>query len=466
MLCPMAVEPSPQTVTLLILGAGGDLTHRLLLPGIGSLLKVEPKRKVKIIGADRAELSQEQWKGIVRDALESAQTPARPLRSVLAGTQYVQTDVTDADQLRELIASCNGPLVIYFALPPTVSMAVCDVLSDIELPHPTRLALEKPFGTDEASAHEFNEKLHRLVPENQVFRVDHFMGVSTVLNLIGLRFANRIMQPIWNAEHIERVEIVYDEDLTLEGRAGYYDRAGALMDMLQSHLLQVLAVFAMESLTVLDDQELQDQKAQVLRSTFLWGNSPKRASKRARYTAGKIGRRKVPSYVQEKGVDPSHNTETLAQLKLEVRNNRWAGVPFILRSGKSLGEARKQIVVYFRPVPHLPRGFSGPNTPDRLVIELKPGAVSFFLTMNAEGSPLDLEQKELVAELADGRMQAYGEVLRSVLDGDPLLSVRGDSAESCWRIVDPVLKAWRENKVPMEEYAAGSAGPEGWLSQD
>lgn len=453
-------------VTLLILGAGGDLTHRLLLPGVGSLLKIEPSRKVLIVGADRTDLTAAQWKKRVEESFATVPVPARPAKSALAKTRYQQTDLLDPEQLAALIGSCSGPLVIYFALPPAVSMKVCKLLEDIDLPDDTRLALEKPFGGDEKSARTFNAQLHKLVPENHIFRVDHFLGRSTVLNLIGLRFANRILQPIWSAEHIERVEIIYDEDLALEGRAGYYDGAGALRDMLQSHLLQVLGVFAMESIADLSAQEVQDQKAQVLRATHLWGGSPKRSSKRARYTAGQIGRRKIPAYTREKGVDPSRETETLAQVQVEVRNNRWAGVPFTLRSGKALGAPRKQVIAYFRPVPHLPNGFDNTAAPDKLIIDLTPGAVSFVLTMNAEGSPMDLEQKTLRAELAPGWMLPYGEVLREVLDGDTLLSVRSDAAEACWRIMDPVLKAWQAGRVPMETYPAGSAGPIGWLPKD
>ncbi|TWE10195.1 glucose-6-phosphate dehydrogenase [Rudaeicoccus suwonensis] len=450
-------------VTLLILGAGGDLTHRLLLPGIGSLLKCEPQRKVQIVGADRMAKSSEEWKALVKDSFSTVPVPARTAKSVMSKTRYQQTNVLDEDELRSLIESCSGPLVIYFALPPAITMQVCTVLEAIDLPNPTRLALEKPFGTDEKTAHSFNRRLHKLVPEDHIFRVDHFLGVSTVLNLIGLRFANRILQPIWNSEHIERVEIIYDEDLALEGRAGYYDTNGALKDMLQSHLLQVLSVFAMESIAEVSANELQDQKAQVLRATRLWGNSPKRSSRRARYTAGQIGSRKIPAYVKEQGVDPSRMTETLAEITVEIDNNRWSGVPFILRSGKAMGEPRKQIVAHFRDVPHLPTGFKTAGLPDQLIIDLKPGAVSLVLTMNAEGDPMDLERKVLRAELADGLMLPYGEVLRYLLDGNPMLCVRGDAAESCWRIMEPVLKAWKANRVPMEEYPAGSDGPDGWL---
>jgi len=454
----------PRT-TLLILGAGGDLTHRLLLPGLASLLAAEPDRQVRVVGADRADLTAAQWKARVTDAFATVKPPAKVTNAVTRHTAYEKTDLLDPAGLRQLVAGCgDGPLVIFFALPPQVSMKVCGLLRDLDLPEVTRLALEKPFGTDRASAAAFTALLHRVVPEERIFRIDHFLGRATVLNLIGIRFANRLLQPVWNAEHIERVEIVYDEDLALEGRAGYYDGAGALRDMIQSHLLQVMAMFALESLATLDAQELRDQKAQVLRATKVWGGSPKRSSRRARYTAGKLGRRSIPDYVEEDGVDPSRGTETLAQVTVAIENNRWAGVPFVLRSGKALGTPRKELVVHFRDVAHLPGGFTGSGSDaDSLVMDLHSGSVSLTLTMNAEGDPFDLEQKTLTATLAPADLLPYGEVLAQVLDGNQLLTVRGDAAEECWRIVEPVLKAWAADTVPLESYAAGSPGPDGWL---
>lgn len=457
-------QHATSSATLLILGAGGDLTHRLLLPGLASLLMVEQDREVRVIGCDRTPKTAPEWRALMKDSFDSVQAPAKVLRRAQKNTKYLDADLLDPDALQQVIDECatGRPLVIFFALPPAVTAKICDLLQNIELPHPTRLALEKPFGTDARSAHNLNQTLQRVVPENQIFRVDHFLGVSTVLNLIGLRFSNRLLQPVWNSESIEKVEIVYDEALALEGRAGYYDTAGALKDMLQSHLLQVMGLFAMESIASLEPIEVHDQIAQVLRATRLWGNSPKRAAKRARYTAGKIGDRKIPSYVDEKGVDPARNTETLAQLTLEVDNNRWKGVPITLRSGKALGEPNKRIIATFREVPHVPTGFTGTGGCDKLIIDLKPGAVTMVLSMNAEGGPYDMEQKELRAELAPGRMQPYGEILADILDGQTLLSVRGDAAEECWRIVEPVLKAFKDNKIPLEEYPAGSAGPDGW----
>ncbi|GAB3581140.1 glucose-6-phosphate dehydrogenase [Calidifontibacter terrae] len=452
--------------TFLVLGAGGDLTQRLLLPGLGSLLAVEPDREVTVIGADRADQTDAAFRGLVKDRLKQGGATAATATRVSRKARYAKADLLDPKSLGDLLAMAGDDLVIYFALPPAISVKVCAELEKLDLPAGTRLGLEKPFGSDLRSARAFNKQLQRVVPEEQIFRVDHFLGVSTVLNLIGLRFANRILQPIWNAEHIERVEILYDEDLALEGRAGYYDKAGALRDMLQSHLLQILAIFAMEPIADLEPQELADLKAQVLRATRIWDGNPQENAKRARYTAGAIDGRAVPSYVKEDGVDPARNTETLAQVTVEINNNRWAGVPFVLRSGKALGTARKQIIVYFRDLPHVPKGFHGGHEGDTMVIDLKPGRVSFQLTMNAEGDPFGLERKTLSGDLADARMQAYGEVLRSILDGNQLLTVRADAAELCWKVMGPAIAAFENDEVPIQQYKAGSDGPKGWLSRE
>ncbi len=453
---------SDEPTTLLILGASGDLTSRLLLPGLGSLLAAEPERRIRVVGADRAEMSQEDWEATVRTALEGAEVPTERTEELLSTVDYHQADLMESDQLAALFADLQAPLVVYFALPPQVSVKVCALLEGVDLPQATRLALEKPFGHDGASARELNEQLLRVVPESHIHRIDHFLGVNTVLNLIGLRFANRLLQPVWSCEHIERVEIVYDETLALEGRAGYYDGAGALKDMIQSHLLQILAFFAMETPASVDAEEMQPLKAQVMRATRLWADDPATASRRARYTAGQVEGRDIPDYTSEEGVDPDRETETLAELVLEVRNARWSGVPFVLRSGKALGTAAKRVEVTFRQPDHVPTGLEDTPGPDRLVLELKPGAVMLDLSMNAEGDPFALERKELQAELGKARMLPYGEVLAGIFDGNMLLSIRGDVALECWRIVEPALQAWAQGDVELQEYPAGSSGPEGW----
>jgi glucose-6-phosphate 1-dehydrogenase len=445
--------------TLIILGAGGDLTSRLLLPGLASLVASDRGEPVNVVGVDRGEVSAEQWQAKVRKAFEG--TSSELGDTVAKGSTYVTADATSAADLERVFAAAEGRIALYFALPPAVTILVCKALSKIDLPKGIVFALEKPFGTDLASARALNRRVEKLVPEEQVFRVDHFLGKSTVLNLLGLRFANRFFEPLLGADNVERVEITFDEALALEGRAGYYDRAGALTDMIQSHLLLVLALTTMEPPASVDADDLRGGMAQVLRATRVWKRDGT-SSHRGHYTAGTIDGRELPAYTAEQGVDPSRGTETLAQVTLAIDNWRWAGVPFVLRSGKAIGEAKQEIVVTFKPVPHLPVGLHGPTGPAQLRISMKPAALALDLMINGEGDPFELERVSLDADLRTGELNAYGEVLAGLLDGDPTLSVRGDVAEECWRILTPIIAAWRKGAVPLDGYAAGSKGPRGW----
>ncbi|WP_100812663.1 MULTISPECIES: glucose-6-phosphate dehydrogenase [unclassified Microbacterium] len=450
--------------TLLILGASGDLTSRLLLPALGELLTRESWRRVHLRGAGMDDWSDDHWRDVVRASFAAGGADAA--NDVIASTSYTRADITNADDLRTLVASTPGRLALYFAVPPAVAARACEALTDVELPEGTILALEKPFGVDEESARALNATALGLVPEQQIFRVDHFLGRSTVLNLLGVRFANRVLEPVWSAENIESVVIRYDESLALEGRAGYYDHAGALTDMIQSHLLQVLAFVAMEPPATLDEVDLRDATSAALRATVLWNDDPAHAARRAVYTAGTSNGTPVPSYVDEVGVDPARNTETLAELTCEVRNARWQGVPFTLRSGKALAARDAEIVLRFRPVRHLPQGFTGDAEGSVLRFTLGPDRMSLELNVNGADDPFRMEKTVLTADLGDGALRAYGEVLSGILDGDATLSVRADAAEQCWRIVQPAIDAWRSGSVPLDEYAAGSSGPAGWASLD
>ena len=449
--------------SLLLLGASGDLSGRLLLPALGQLFdREESRRDVVLVGAGAEDWDANVWQQRVRTSFAAGKVSDEALLSVLTTTRYQQADVTSAQVLQSLIDSCPPAPALYFALPPSVTVAACKALQQVSLPEGTTLVLEKPFGTNQESAANLNQLLAGLVPELQVHRVDHFLGRSTVLNLLGVRFANRLFEPVWSNEHIERVDIVFDEQLTLENRARYYDHAGALMDMIQSHLLQVLALVAMEPIARADAVDLRDAKAQVLRACRPWENDPVGAGRQARYTRGSIDGREVPDYTAEPGVDPARNTETLAELVVEIDNWRWSGVPFRLRSGKALGERCKEVLVTFKRLPHLPTGLRGHPLPDRLRLSMAPDRMALEMNVNGPHDPLELDRVSLDTDLYPGRLPAYGEVLAGVLDGDPLLSVRDDTAEECWRIVDPVLHAWREGKVSMDEYAAGSDGPSSW----
>lgn len=454
-----------QPVTLVILGASGDLTHRLLLPGLGTLLRTRPDLDVKLVGAAFEALDEAEWRKRVSEALADGGCRVERAEQMASETRYTQLDVTDPAAMSAFLAEVDEagrPIVLYFALPPAISQKACGVLAGLDLPEGLRLAIEKPFGSSLASAQEFNKLLASVVPEDQIFRVDHYLGKATVLNLLGIRFGNRIFEPVWNANNIERVEIIADEQLALEGRAGYYDGAGALKDMIQSHLLLVMAIFAMEEPANIDALELRDLMVHSLRATKVWSGEGEVPSRRARYTAGSIDGREVPDYTAEEGVDASRNTETLAQVTVEICNARWAGVPFRLRSGKALGDGFRGIVVKFKPVAHLPGGFHNGAEPNLMVIGFAPETIGLSVTTNAEGDRWDLEQTTLGTELSESPIRPYGEILDGILSGDPLLSVRGDIAEECWRILTPVLESWASGEVPLDEYTAGSYGPTAW----
>jgi glucose-6-phosphate 1-dehydrogenase len=442
--------------TLLILGATGDLTARLLLPGLGALVAGGGGEQLLVVGGATAGWDDNRWRQRVAESFAAAGAGGAQVDAVVRGARYVRADVTVTDDLRRLLAACQGRVAIFFALPPAVTVRACQALAGIELPEHTRLVLEKPFATDAASAAALNDLLARLVPEDQVYRVDHYLGMSTVLNIVGLRFANRMLESVLNGEHVRSIDIVFDEALALEGRAGYYDRAGALVDMIQSHSLQVLALLAMEAPSTLQARDVRDAKAAVLRATRVWGDDPATWSRRARYTAGEIDGRALPSYVDEEGVDPDRHTETFTEVVLAVNTWRWAGVPFRVRAGKALRRLRKEAVITFKQPPWVPVGLAGYDEPDRLRIGFDPDWLRLDVNINGPGDPSVVDPVTLEAGLAPGDLPPYGQVLSGVFEGDPTLSVRGDTAVECWRIVEPVLAAWRDDQVPLREYPAGS----------
>jgi glucose-6-phosphate 1-dehydrogenase len=284
------------------------------------------------------------------------------------------------------------------------------------------------------------------------------------MNIAGLRFANRIFEPLMSGEHVESVDVVFDETLGLEGRAGYYEETGALIDMIQSHLLQVMSIVAMDPPSTIGERDVRDAKAAVLRACTVRDGDPVANSYRARYTAGEVDGRQLPSYADEDGIPGDSTTETLAEVVLEIDTWRWAGVPFRLRSGKALGNPRQEVVVTFNRAPHIPRGLTGGDHPNRLHIgiALDAGRVTLDLNVNGPGDPREIDPVTVDTGLAPGALREYGEVLRSIFAGDPILSVRGDMAVESWRIVERVLGAWRDDRVQLEEYPAGSTGPEGW----
>jgi glucose-6-phosphate 1-dehydrogenase len=351
-------------------------------------------------------------------------------------------------------------MAVYLALPNVLFRPTLEALAGAGLPAHTTLVVEKPFGADLADARELNALIARSFDERDVFRIDHFLAKQTVLDVLGLRFANRIFEPVWNSIHISRVDITWYESLGLEGRASYYDRAGALRDMIQNHLLQMLTLVAMEPPRSVTERDLRDRKVEALRAVA--PPAPEdmaKATRRARYTAGTVGSKELPAYADAEGVDPERGTETFAEVTFRVWNWRWAGTPFRLRTGKAIGNERREIAVHFRSVPHEP--FDDRDRPNVLRFRLSPDAISLHLNMNGEGDPFDLEQVALDTEFPTQELPPYSLLLKEILEGDATLSIRGDEAEELWRIVEPVLQAWERDEVPLEEYAAGSGGPTG-----
>ena len=449
---------------LVILGASGDLTTRLLLPGLGMLLATDHDRHVEVWGVGREPLGPAAWGAKVGNALVRGGCDEERALAVVTASRYVQVDITEREGIESLLSELpdRDATVLYFAVPPAITRIACEHLSQCGDLGDLRLALEKPFGDSLAASREFNALLACFRAENQVFRVDHFLGDSQVLNLLALRFANRLFEPIWSAAHVAKVEILADETLALEGRAAYYDRAGALIDMVQSHLLLVLALVTMEEPARLDPRRVHDLMAHALSVTQVRDGDPVRASRRARYTAGTSRERDVPAYRDEEGVDPDRNTETLVELDLEIANRRWSGVPIRLRSGKALGADARRVVVTLRPVEFAPHGMGGYPPANVLTIHLNPDEISVEIVTNQGGGRFRLGTANLEAAVGQTSLVPYAEVLAAVLDGNHLISVRGDIAEECWRICEPVIEAWRSGAVPMDEYPAGSGGPQHW----
>ncbi|MFE6286488.1 glucose-6-phosphate dehydrogenase [Streptomyces sp. NPDC057877] len=445
---------------LVVFGATGDLSARYLLPALAALrASGDLGDRLRLTCASRQDWDSDRFRRWAAEQLDrhAGDSPPDARAAVVNAARYQRADVTSPDDLASAIAG-EGPVALYLALPPAVFPRVVTALHEVGLPEGSRIVLEKPFGEDLADARRLNRLLADLVPEEAVFRVDHFLAMTTVQNVLGSRLANRVLEPLWNSIHIAEVDIVWNETLALEGRATYYDTVGALKDMVQNHLLQLLCLVAMEPPVTLGERDLRDRKVDVLRSVRpLTEDDVVRRTRRARYRAGRIDGHDIPAYADEEGVDPRRRVETYAEVELELENWRWSGTTFRLRSGKALGADRKEVAVRFRSVPHLPFGHSGEALPNVLRFGLEPEGLTLDLT--AIGSRTHaLAPLSLTARMEPPHLPAYGRLLLDVLNGDPALSIRGDEAEEAWRVLTPVLDAWERDVVPLEEYPAGSDG--------
>jgi glucose-6-phosphate 1-dehydrogenase len=462
---------------LVVFGGTGDLAWRKLLPALFQAFRHGTlPADGRIIGVARDDLSNEQYRALIQQRFAQVDLAKRPSEEEFARfaelLQFQQLDLSkpqDYGRLKDRLQQRNADVVVmYVATAPTLFATACEQLAAAGLNTPaTRIVLEKPLGHDLASNREINETVLRGFSEQQVFRIDHYLGKPAVQNLFALRFGNALFEPLWRRENISNIQITIGEDLGVEKRGAFYDGTGALRDMVQNHALQLLCALAMEPPISADADAIRDEKLKVLRSLRPW--TPEAIGQfaiRGQYGAGTVAGEAVPGYRDEPGVSPESTTETFVALRAVIANWRWAGVPFYVRTGKRLAARDAHIVVNFRPAPHAI--FRTPlGAANRLLITLQPrdGLQLHLLAQGQENrrhsqslTPVHLDL-DFDKRFGSERVGAYERLLLDVIDGRLNLFVRSDEQEAAWRWVEPLLDAWEGNDTGLRPYAAGSWGP-------
>jgi glucose-6-phosphate 1-dehydrogenase len=456
-----------------IFGATGDLTHRKLLPALYNLMqRRDIAENCYILGTARSELSDADFREAARESLSEAGFSESDLVSWCDSRLFYHSLGPDSDDfpgLKERIETIEdehdlpGNRVFYLSVPPQVYPSTIEALGEAGLNSSagwTRVVIEKPFGHDLASARALNATTHRYFDESQVYRIDHYLGKETVQNLLVFRFANALFETNWNRDRIDRVEITVAEDLGIGTRAGYYDRSGALRDMVQNHIAQLFTLIAMDAPTCFEADAIRQEKIKVLESTR--SLDPFEDVVFGQYTEGTVDGEEVPGYRNEKDVAPDSRTETYVALRLEVANWRWQGVPFYVRTGKRLQETLTQIAIVFdrAPVSIFQNNGAPELASNVLLITLKPDeGFDLHFEVKAPSQPFDLKKKQLSFRYKEafGRMpEAYETLLLDTIVGDQTLFVHADEAEMSWKLFAPVL----DQHVAVYPYAAGSWGPE------
>jgi glucose-6-phosphate 1-dehydrogenase len=470
---------------LVIFGASGDLTRRKLVPALWSLYagRTLPE-PFAIIGSARSEVGPDEFRLRMRDAVREFARTKPPSANVwdrfASSLSYVPGDPADPalytrleETLKTVEGARPGPAnrLFYFATPPSLYDAIVTNLGASGLAEPrggwTRIIVEKPFGHDYESARALNGHLGSVFREDQIYRIDHYLGKETVQNLLVLRFANEIFEPLWNRSHVAEVQITVAESIGVETRGAYYEEAGALRDMMQNHLLQLLCLIAMEPPVTFDAGPVHDEKNKVMQAIRpIDARKIDEVALRGQYGPGFAGGKPVPGYRQEKGVAPDSRTETFAALRLVVDNWRWAGVPFYLRTGKRMAKRVSEIAIRFHRTPHMIfRGDSPGVAPNELVIRIQPDE-GLSLTVAAKTPGPDLNLGPVGLDFRYGEVfgaeppEAYERLLLDALHGDSTLYGRADWVEKAWALLGPVLDAWAQaSAAPPHLYEAGSWGP-------
>jgi glucose-6-phosphate 1-dehydrogenase len=467
--------------TLVIFGATGDLAHRKLLPAIYNLAHEGALPEgFNLIGVARSEMSDDDYRSMARDSIkEYSRRPPdeQVLEKLLERVRYVAGTFDEDsvfEQLKDQLAQFDEEAgtafnrIFYLSTAPNFFAQIVQKLGDHVLHKHSeadvRVVIEKPFGTRLAEALALNRELLSVLNESQIFRIDHYLGKETVQNMLAFRFANGMFEPIWNRNFIDYVQITAAEDMGIGRRAGYYDEAGALRDLVQNHMLQLLSLLCMEPPVTFDADEVRDEKVKVLHAVE---PPPRDAVVRARYTAGMAEGKEAVGYHEEEGVPDDSRTETDVALRLEVDNWRWAGVPIYLRTGKRLARKLTEIAVTLKPVPHL--AFEAVGSvgvqPNQIILAMQPNeGVSISLGAKIPGTrmrirPVNMEFLYGTSFLSQSP-EAYERLILDAMRGDATLFTRNDEVEAQWRIIDPILEAWEKDDSPLPTYPAGSQGPE------
>jgi glucose-6-phosphate 1-dehydrogenase len=476
-------EPSrnAEPHVLVIFGASGDLAHRKILPALAQLAKHgQLPNAWTVIGIARRPLGDEGFRQLAIEAGGGVGTG--PWAELVANFRYIAGDYTDEQTfvtLQSILEECDevlgtgGNRIYYLATVPSVFGTVADGLGAVGLARPAedgtfaRLVVEKPFGIDLASALRLDEDLHRTFDESQIFRIDHYMGKETVLNVLALRFANTIFEPIWNRRFLDHVQITVAESIGTEHRGAFYESAGALRDIVQNHVMQVLALILMEPPVTMDASGIRDEKIKLLKSTVVRATEEVPAFVvRGQYVDGRIDHEDVPSYRKEEGVAPDSEVETFVAMRLNVDNWRWAGVPIYVRTGKRLPRRATEVSMVFQRPPHLP--FAGKLStdlrPDILTIRVQPDeGISLCFGAKVPGQEFRVRSVAMefsYAQSFTGRTaDAYERLILDAIVGDPMLFIRSDEVVQAWRIVRPVLEAFAKGEPPLVQYAGGTWGP-------
>ena len=474
-----AIDPPPP-LALVVFGASGDLASRKLLPAIAALADHGALPEgFTVVGVARTQWSDDQFRQV---ALDAAPYAGPGWKKVVSRFRYVAGEYAEQptfDKLKEVLDESDatfgtgGNRVYYLATIPSMFGDVASALAKHGCNAPgkhgafARIVVEKPFGRDLASAEALDATLHAAFAEDQIFRIDHYLGKETVQNVLALRFGNAIFEPIWNRRYVDHIQITVAEELGVEHRGGFYETAGALRDIVQNHVMQVLALTLMEPPATVDAQGIRDEKVKLLRAVMIQDvDEVVSNSVRGQYGPGLIDGDPVVGYREEENVDARSRTETFVALRLAVDNWRWADVPVYIRTGKRLPKRATEVVLQFHRVPHLAFGsqLTRDLRPNMLVLRIQPDeGICLYFGAKVPGEAFRLRSVNMDFSYAEAFPGAtaggYERLLHDVMIGDATLFIRADEVERAWQIVDPLLEAWSQDGVPLSQYPAGSWGP-------